>query len=102
MTGKNTIILRMAAALLLKDGKLSIRDIQSLPLVDNEQLARAVALSLYNRFDLELEDEVLRLRTKNLHPKKILKAESKLTKEDFRRTLDKYALSDVFQSVGER
>lgn len=101
MIGKNIVILRMAAALLLKEGNLSVRDIQSLPLVDNEQLARAVALSLYNRFDLELDNDMLRLKTKTLHPKKIKKMASELTKEDFLKTLDKLILSDAFQSVGE-
>ncbi|MEW6717534.1 MAG: hypothetical protein AB1345_08530 [Chloroflexota bacterium] len=74
MTGQNKAILGMAAALLLKDGKLSVRDIETLPLVDSEELAWAVALSLYNRFDLELDQDVLRLKTETLIPKRAIKS----------------------------
>ena len=52
----------MATALLLKNGSLSVLEIRALPLVDSKELAMAIALSLYNRFDIDFEYDTLKLR----------------------------------------
>ena len=61
---------KLAAALLMRDGQLSVNDIEALPFVEDEALATAIALSLINRFDLDWDDEMIRLTDRALAPKK--------------------------------
>ncbi len=63
------IILRMAAALLLKNGQVSINEIEALPFVEGEDHAKDVAIFLFNRFNLEFEEDYLLLKSPPLVPK---------------------------------
>ena len=46
---------RLAAALLLNDGRISITEIGALPLVENKQEALLIAQKLYDAFSKEYE-----------------------------------------------
>lgn len=73
MTNKSQVIMKMALAILMKKGELSISDIHALPLVDSEELATAIAFSLFNRFNVEFENNIIRLKDEALRPKLSLK-----------------------------
>ena len=49
----STIPLRLAAALLLKRGEISLGEIRALPLVEDEDFALAIAEALKQQFDVE-------------------------------------------------
>ena len=53
MAKVNNISLKLAAALLLQKGELTISDIRALPFVDSEEFAKVIAFSLQNRFNAE-------------------------------------------------
>ena len=53
MTTHSRIAMRLAAALLLKRGELSLEEIKALPLVDDEDFAIMVANILAARFNAE-------------------------------------------------
>jgi hypothetical protein len=63
------ISLRIAAALLMKDGHISVADIEAVPFVGNERLAKAIALALANRFDVDWDDETICLARPGLTPR---------------------------------
>ncbi len=46
-----SIPIKLATALLLNEGQISISDIEALPLVENEQMAYHIARHLADRFD---------------------------------------------------
>lgn len=87
MTGE--ITLKMAAALLLKEGKLTLSEIEALPFVDSEKLAQAIALSLYNRFDVEWEEDTIRLIKPGLESREAEKSGDDLTREEFEKILER-------------
>lgn len=49
----SSVSLLLAAALLLREGELTISDIRALPFVDSEEFAEAIVLSLQNRYNAE-------------------------------------------------
>ena len=54
MTDNSLIPIRLAAALLLKRGEISLRDIRSLPIVDNDKdYALAIADQLSQYYEIE-------------------------------------------------
>lgn len=53
MMKTSSLPMRLAAALLLQEGELSIGDIRALPFVDDPETARAVATSLMSVFQAE-------------------------------------------------
>ena len=59
-TELRSVSLRLAAALLIQDGQLSIREIKALPFVGTQGEALSIAQELYDalseRYDLNLED----------------------------------------------
>lgn len=60
MTNTSIIPIRLAAALLLKRGEISLRDIRSLPLVDNDkEYALAIANQLSQHYDIEFIEQDL-------------------------------------------
>ena len=60
MTNTSIIPIRLAAALLLKRGEISLRDIRSLPLVDNDKdYALAIANQLSQHYDIEFIEQDL-------------------------------------------
>ncbi len=93
MTPKSSTMLKMAVALLMDEGELSLFDIQALPLVDNEKLATAIALSIYNHFEVEWDENSLRLKGDRLIPKVNEKREVILSGEETKNILDEYILT---------
>lgn len=87
----SSIHLKMAVALLLYEGTLSLQEIRALPFVESEELARAIALSLFNRFNVEFDRDVLKLKSEMLIPRKSKPQEQEFTKEDFVSALKKVA-----------
>ncbi len=60
MTNSSIIPIRLAAALLLKRGEISLRDIRSLPIVDNDkEYALAIANQLSQIYDVEYMEQNL-------------------------------------------
>jgi hypothetical protein len=56
----NDMALTLAAALLVKDGEISIGDIEALPFVESDQEARDIAGRLTRRFDTYIAQRRMR------------------------------------------
>lgn len=60
MTELHSINLRLAAALLIQDGRISISEIKALPHVETREEALSIAQEIYDvlseRYDLKMED----------------------------------------------
>ncbi len=85
---------RLAALLLLRDGELSISDIEAIPFVPDPESARAIALSLVNLLEAQWEqrstrragvtfwEDYIRLKSAVILRKQLTKAGTGRTKEE--------------------
>jgi len=87
MNGFERIPFRLALALLLQEGQITISDIEALPFVESERLARAIALSLINRLDVEWDEETVRLTGPAPAARKRPKVEDAPTPEEIEKVL---------------
>ncbi|MDA2912036.1 hypothetical protein MYX04_14040 [Nitrospiraceae bacterium AH_259_D15_M11_P09] len=55
MTATDSLAAKIAAAILLKEGKIAVSDIRALPFVETDEKAMAVARELASQFEVDIE-----------------------------------------------